>query len=305
MNQAATVVVSTYAADRFEVLRDCIQSLRDQTTPPAEIIVVVDRNPPLLRRVRRDFEGVVTVENDAFPGAGGARNTGLRRVTTPFVAFIDDDAEASHGWLENHLGAYADPLTIGTGGGLEPAWETGRPAWFPPEFDWVVGCTFEGMPAPGGIMRNPISANMTARTDALRAVGGFRPNFGKIGMLSLPEDTDLGIRVLGAFPGHHWRYRPAATARHRVPPERATMAYFFKRCWYEGTGKAQLVGHVGPQGLSSEWEYSRRALPLAFARALRDGAVNRDVDALRRAGAVVLGFVATASGYIVGRVRAT
>jgi glycosyltransferase involved in cell wall biosynthesis len=298
----ATVVVCTYSEDRWEGLLSCIASLRRQTRPPAKVIVVVDRNPALLHRIRSALPDVLALDNDAFPGAGGARNAGIAKVETEFVAFLDDDAEALPRWLEDHLEAYDDPRTAGTGGALEPAWETKRPGWFPPEFDWVVGCTYRGMPTRGGTIRNAISANMTARTSILRGVGGFRPDFGKVGSVSLPEDTDLGIRVLKAFPSHHWRYRPTATALHRVPSQRATLAYFCRRCRHEGAGKAQLASYVGAaEGLSSEREYTHRALPRAVARGISEFALGRDTDGLLRSAAILLGFALTASSYVAAR----
>jgi GT2 family glycosyltransferase len=269
---------------------------------PAEIIVVVDGNPSLLDRVRRAMPDVTTVGNRKFPGAGGARNAGLEKVRTEFVAFLDDDAEALPNWLDEHLAAYTDhPTAIGVGGELEPAWEVGRPRWFPPEFDWVVGCTYRGMPVHDGTIRNAISANMSTRTDVLRTVGGFRSNFGKVGAISLPEDTDLGIRVLEAFPEKQWVYQPSARARHKVPIDRSTFGYFCRRCFNEGIGKARLTAYVGPVGLASEREYTYRVLPRSVARGLARAITRRDLGGLCEAGAVIVGFVIVVAGYLRGR----
>ena len=61
--------------------------------------------------------------------------------------------------------------TPGRGG----AGATGRrPRFFPAEFDWVVGCTYRGMPEEASVVRNLIGANMSFRRSALEAIGGCR-----------------------------------------------------------------------------------------------------------------------------------
>ncbi len=64
------------------------------------------------------------------------------------VAFLDDDAVADERWLEELIRPLDDPLVIGTGGGAAlPRWEAGEPPRFiPPEFYWVVGCSYLGEP---------------------------------------------------------------------------------------------------------------------------------------------------------------
>jgi GT2 family glycosyltransferase len=299
----ATVVICTYAAHRWEGLVAAVRSLENQTHAPARVIVVVDRDPALLERARRELPSVLSLENREFAGAGGARNSALPHLETDVVAFLDDDAQAAPRWLEHHLAAYDDPRVLGTAGALVPNWEDRRPDWFPPEFDWVVGCTFTGLQANDGFVRNPISANMTVRTEALIAVGGFRANFGKVGDVSVPEDTDLGIRILEAFPDRGWKLQPDAVAYHHVPSGRATFRYFCRRCWHEGTGKALLANHVGSSALAVERTYARTVLLRAVVRDMDRVVRHRSRPSALRAGAVGVGFALAALGYIVSRMR--
>jgi GT2 family glycosyltransferase len=80
-------------------------------------------------------------------------------------------------------------------GRVEPIWAASRPHWFPPEFDWVVGASYRGMPQAVTPVRNAWSNNMAIRRTVFLAVGGFRDNFGKTGERSRPEDTDLCLRA--------------------------------------------------------------------------------------------------------------
>jgi GT2 family glycosyltransferase len=218
------------------------------------------------------------------------------------VAFLDDDAEADADWLK-HLGeGFDDEFVLGVGGAIEPAWETSRPVWFPAEFDWVVGCTYRGMPEFAGPVRNLIGANMSFRRSIFDAVGGFNEHVGRVGTLPLGcEETELCIRAGARWPGRAFLYQPQAVVRHKVPRERARWSYFRARCYGEGLSKAAVARLAGRAlGLESEREYVRRALPRGVFEGLRDG-FGRDRAGLRRAGAIAVGLATTGMGYARGR----
>nr|BFE71393.1 hypothetical protein GCM10020092_046940 [Actinoplanes digitatis] len=76
-----------------------VASARSQTYAPAEIVVVVDHNPALFRRARRDLGGVTVLENLYAQGVSGNRNTGAFHTSTSLIAFLDDDTVADPDWL--------------------------------------------------------------------------------------------------------------------------------------------------------------------------------------------------------------
>src|SRR3954469_5166852 len=169
----ASVVICAHTEQRWDELRAALASVRAQTVPAAEVLVVVDHNDALLERAREGLDDdVLVIANDEAKGLSGARNTGTRAARGDVVAFLDDDATAEPQWLGGLLSAYQDPEVIGAGGRIRPRWLGGQPAWFPPEFHWVVGCTYRGMPERRAQIRNPIGANMSARRDLLLEVGG-------------------------------------------------------------------------------------------------------------------------------------
>lgn len=298
-----SVVVCAYTEERWEDLVAAIDSLERQTLPPAELILVVDHNRRLAERAKVAFTEVRVVENSRERGLSGARNSGVTATSGDIVVFIDDDARAAPDLLERLVAGYR-PGVLGVGGAAEPAWPAGRPAWFPPEFDWVVGCTYRGLPAAGGAVRNPIGANMSLRREVLDATGEFSAGIGRLGKLPLGcEETDLCIRASAHFPGQVFLFDPAAQVTHRVTTDRTRLRYFVSRCFAEGRSKAAVAARTGEgPALASERSYTLRALPRGVLRGIAD-ALRGDATGLARAAAIVAGLAITTAGYFDGRLR--
>ncbi len=294
-----SVVICAYTLDRLEVMGEAIASLRAQTLPPHEVVLVIDHAPELLEEARRLWPEVKVVANREQQGLSGARNTGVAEAEGEVVAFLDDDAIAAPDWLAHLAAAYADPGVLGAGGSVHPRWVEQRPGWFPPEFDWVVGCTHSGMPRESGPVRNLVGANMSFRRQPLVEVGGFSHELGRVGTLPVGcEETDLSIRVHQRWPGSEILYDPAAEVEHVVPGTRGKLRYFFDRCRAEGRSKAVLTKMVGSEdGLSSERSYVRQTLPVGVLRGLRD-ALRGDAGGFGRAAMIFLGLAATTGDYL-------
>ncbi|MBA3865304.1 MAG: glycosyltransferase [Solirubrobacterales bacterium] len=297
-----SVVICAYTMDRLEEIGCAIQSVRAQTRQALETILVIDHSPDLLEQSRRRWPDVDVIPNSEARGLSGARNSGVAESRGEVVAFLDDDATAAPDWIEVLARAYADPRVLAAGGTVRPRWLAGRPSWFPPEFDWVVGCTHSGMPAERSAVRNLVGANMSLRRDALEEVGGFRKELGRIGTLPVGcEETDLCIRVSERWPDGVILYDPAATVDHLVPAERGTLRYFRERCGAEGRSKAVLTKMLGSEsGLSEERSYVRRTLPLGFARGAGD-ALRGDPAGLARSAMLGVGLARTTAGYLGAR----
>lgn len=290
-----SVVVCAYADERWNDLVAAVESLRRQTVAPLEIVVVVDHNPALLERARASLPGVTAIENREPRGLGGARNSGVAATRGEVIAFLDDDAAAAQDWVERLGDGYADPAVVGVGGAIDPIWEGGRPAWFPEEFLWVVGCTYRGMPERPAAVRNLIGCNMSFRREVFARLGAFRLGYGC-------DETEFCIRVRQRWPEAALLYQPAARVSHHVAAARPTWRYFRTRCYFEGGSKAVVTWLAGAQdALDSERAYTLRVLPGGVVRGLAD-ALRGDWAGLGRAGAIAAGLAITAGGYLAGRV---
>jgi O-antigen biosynthesis protein len=299
-----TVVVCAYTQRRWPVTTQAIGSVLAQRTPPAEVILVIDHEPRLLRRATVAFPEVTVVANDGPQGLSGARNTGLALAHGEIIAFLDDDAEAEPEWITRLSAHYRDPAVLGVGGPAVPVWEKSRPRWLPPEYDWVVGCSYTGQPRRLSPVRNLIGCNMSFRRDALRRAGGFDCALGRVGKVPVGcEETELCIRLRSQRAGAAILYDPAAVVRHRVSAERATWSYFRRRCFSEGRSKAVVARLAGTDAaLSSERAYVRRTLPEAI---WREVSVSRlgDRAGLLRAAVIAAGLAITGTGYALARTR--
>jgi GT2 family glycosyltransferase len=288
-----SVVICAYTLDRWDDIRAAVASVRAQQPPIDEILLVVDHCPELLARATRELTGLRVLPNRERQGLSGARNTGVAEARGEIVAFLDDDAAADPAWAARLLEGYRDPHVLGVGGLVRPWWQGGRPDWFPAEFDWVVGCSYEGLPRCSGPVRNFIGANMSFRRAEVLAAGGFRTDLGRVGTRPLGcEETELCLRLSERHPDAVLLYQPSAAVRHHVPESRATWAYFRSRCYSEGLSKAMVSRRAGHQrALASERAYLRSTIPHACLRSLRPGADPRTLAALTGGvGATVLGY---------------
>ncbi len=296
-----SVIIAAYTMRRWDDLLAAVASIRAQTVRVLETIVVIDHCPDLLALAARELPPVTVIPNIGCRGAGGARNCGVASSRGEVVAFLDDDAFASPDWLENLLRHFANPQVVGVGGRLDPLWADARPRWFPAEFDWAVGASYRGMPERPVPVRNVWSGNMAIRRRTFDAIQGFRADFGKLGERSRPEDTDLCLRAAMAHDQGTWIYEPSAAATHRVPPQRAHLGFFLRRCLNEGSGKAALAALNGAsQSTSAERHYTRHVLPRAIARGLWEAA-RGDASGGLRSMAIAAGFSLAMTGFVAGR----
>lgn len=98
MRPASTISVVIPTCDRAGLMREAIDSVLCQTSPPLEIIVVdngkeavrLDLASPLIKLLRID----------ALAGVSRARNTGAEIASGEYIAFLDDDDQWSPDYLQ-------------------------------------------------------------------------------------------------------------------------------------------------------------------------------------------------------------
>ncbi|TIC86550.1 glycosyltransferase [Nocardioides sp. GY 10127] len=308
---SSSVVVCAYTERRWEQVVAGLAGIAAQTRTPDAVVLVIDHNPAMLERARRELARgqdagpypVLVVANARPQGASGSRNTGTALVRSEVTVFLDDDAVPEPDWLERLLAPYCDPDVAAVGGHAEPVWPgAGAPAQLAPELWWVVGCTYRGMPTRLTPVRNLWGCNMSVRTEVFRRVGGFDESAGRVEAFPLGcEETELCIRV-GALPGARVLLEPAARVHHHVSSDRVRWRYLRHRSLLEGVSKAAMAARVGDRdATSTEWGYVLRVLPRGVLRGVARGLTGRP-DGWQAAAGIVVSLAMAATGYLRQRV---
>jgi cellulose synthase/poly-beta-1,6-N-acetylglucosamine synthase-like glycosyltransferase len=300
---ATSVVVCTYNDGRLGLLRGTLDAVAAQAPKCDELLIVVDHNAALAARLRRERPDATVIENAGPQGLSGARNTGIAAAKGEILVFLDDDAVPRAGWLRGLIAPFSDPTIAAVGGRAEPAWERGgRPAWFPEELDWVVGCSFRGQQQ--GDARNPIGCSMALRADVLEEVGGFSTQLGRIGTLPVGcEETELGLRINHS--GRRVVLVEDSVVDHFVPRQRSSPRYVLARCFAEGQSKAvvrRLSALDTNRTLDPERAYVS-TLATGMMRSVVGGARQRSAGTLARALLIPLAGAAAAAGFTAATLR--
>lgn len=296
---SVTVIISTYTKARSRYVLACIDSLRSQTLDPEEILLVLDPDEELRKFYTSLVPDCVLIVDSGGRGLSNARNSGVTMASGEIVAFIDDDATADRNWLRNLVDKYRDSDVVGVGGLIIPVWENGRPSWFPEELDWIVGCSYKGLPETETRVRNPIGCNMSFRRDVFQKVGNFKASFGRFGGKLLgSEEAEFSIRLLRKCPNSKIIFDPNAVVYHKIPRTRKTLSYFAKRSFYEGISKG-LLESLEPKAsdtLSVERMYFSHLLRFSISLRLRRIYEPKYFVQLL---AILLSLFLVASGYLI------
>jgi glycosyltransferase involved in cell wall biosynthesis len=200
-------------------------------------------------------------------GLSVARNTGAKAARSPILAYLDDDAVASQGWLQVLCRAYEanDKLAV-AGGKVTLLWPPGveAPCWLSPGLASNLGAYDLGdaivyIDKPG---LTPRGLNYSIRQNFLDKIGGFDVNLGRVGK-NLLSNEELHTTELALSMGWQVAYLPDALVAHNVAPERLQRSWFLNRGWWQGISECyreQLAGRAGVGQLNRGGERFLRGL---------------------------------------------
>lgn len=100
MKALLTIIVPAYNVEKY--IADCLNSLIYQSQMNHKIVIVndgsTDKTEEICLEFKKNNEDLITYVYQENKGLGGARNTGMRYVDTPFLCFLDSDD-----WLNNRF----------------------------------------------------------------------------------------------------------------------------------------------------------------------------------------------------------
>lgn len=256
-----TICICTY--DRYDVLPKAIESAKAQTLDQSLYrIIVVDNSPDHAQAEEfgRAYHKppFLTYHIEETPGLSNARNVGTRDCGTEFIAFMDDDAIASNGWLENLLigfDRFGENVAV-VGGRVDPIWGTERPLWLG---DRMLG--YVSVVNWGGEMRIAnekewlAGTNIAFRTATVTEAGGFDVNLGrKGGGSSLMSNEEVMIVNHLRNKGLRSVYSPEASVRHLVERKRLQRSWFRRRVAWQAVSDYTAEAQAAASSVRKYWE---------------------------------------------------
>ena len=195
----ASVVIIT--AGRRQCLPPCVESLRNQTYRPMEIVVVAGPSKDGSQGYASTLTDAKVCSVDKL-NVAYARNEGVRQSGGDIIVFIDDDAVAHPRWLEELMQVFEreGPSCGGVGGQVINENGPGQPLQ-------AFNNTINLLGEPDQVRLSPaettdtaraeftyfMGANMAFRREAILACGGFDETF-----FYLYEDVDMTVSVAKA-----------------------------------------------------------------------------------------------------------
>lgn len=241
--------------NREQYLGAAIDSLLAQTLDSYEIIVVDNASTDSTAAIAkaRASTGKVRYLYESTLGLSVARNTGAAAAQGPIVAYLDDDAEASAGWLAALLKVFDENAKVAIAGGkVTLIWP---PDAHPPR--WLSADLSSGLGAYdlGDEVRyiqqpsfTPRGLNYAVRKQFLQDVGGFDTHLGRVGK-NLLSNEEQQLTRLALDRGWQVAYIPDALAAHNVAPARMKPGWFLSRSWWQGISESYREQASGTTGL--------------------------------------------------------
>jgi glycosyltransferase involved in cell wall biosynthesis len=233
--------------NRAIFLRQALESLATQSLNPAEYEVVVvdnasaDETAQVVKSFAAQIPNLRYIYEDRL-GLSWARNAGAMATDADFVAYLDDDARAEPGWLEQVLQAFETntPTPAVVGGRVWLNWDGPPPAWLPQRY-WSVYTYLDHGPQARYLapQEHLVGANLAFHRATLLAVGGFDPLLGRKGTSLLSGEE---AAVLERLRGQHALiyYEPSALVWHAVPEARRRKRWLWARLFWDGASQPLL-----------------------------------------------------------------
>jgi glucosyl-dolichyl phosphate glucuronosyltransferase len=241
-----TVVVCTHNRSRDAM--ECIDAVLKEPAGRSVPVLLVDSasesgHAEALDEYSRQYENIELIRSD-IAGLSVARNLAVDAVDSAWVAFLDDDARPQPGWLDTAQRiAEESPEDLAVvGGRILPGWPGDRPSNLGWRWLMFLSCIEEPQQDPEDPIPRCYGANLMLRRSAVREVGGFAVELGRVGGRLLSGEESLLLYQL-FLRGFKVRYRGDLIVEHNIEPERLTVGWVRKRAFWGGV--SEVVGaHV-------------------------------------------------------------
>jgi len=222
MSGISVIVPVKNGASKIE---DCLKGILDQTEIPAEVLIIDGHSNDQTVEIAQKYPVKIFFED--YGTVGGARQVGVEKAQSEYIAFTDSDCIPDKNWLKNLYSEFNDGI-IGVGGGIQ---NIGKGIW-----EESIGYALNSFLGSANSVQDRVLKkkqfvksisgcnSMYQREDVLK-IGGYNTSY------SMNEDTDLNKRLLklGKI-----LYTPDAIVLHN---QDRNLTQFVKRMYSFGFGR--------------------------------------------------------------------
>jgi GT2 family glycosyltransferase len=251
-----SIIIPTY--HRANLLADCLSGLALQRPQNVDFEVLVVDNGDDDGATKRVVEAQAEIPRLRYlqshpPGVSQARNVGLENALGDISVFLDDDEVPHRGWLTAITEPFAleDPKVDIVCGGINPVWESPRPAWLHDRYlsFFSAGVGHEGKNAWSDEPRVMTSkewlleGNCAIRTALVKEAGGFNTDLGRANSSLVSGEGDVleELRRSGAVAFS----APKALVDHLIHSDRLSKDWLIQRIFAQGVTKAITMQKTG------------------------------------------------------------
>ena len=245
----ASVIIPTL--NRCVLLENAINSVikQDFDCTKFEIIIVDNGSADGTKNIvseliKRNPHHAICYIYDDVPGLLTGRHRGAKEAKSDILIFVDDDIEASPGWLEAICSTFRDPDIQLVGGKCLPIYDVVPPEWEKSLWSRNNGlkmCCYYSLIDQGDIQKDTdpnyiFGLNFCIRKQAFFDCGGFHPDCIPKRLQKYQGDGETGLTMKFTKKGLRAVYEPKALIYHHVTQERLTVEYLENRMFYSGVG---------------------------------------------------------------------
>lgn len=239
-----SIIICTYNREKY--IYNALKSIAEQDYPRDSYEIVVinnnssDKTEDICLDFQKDYPHIkFQYHIETQQGLSFARNKGIEESKGDILIYLDDDAEAVPGYLQEYDAFFRQyPEAIAAGGKIIPCFEGEEPRWMSKITRALLGGEInlgeKTKPFKSG--KYPGGGNSAYRSWAFEKFGAFNTSLGRSGAsLVGSEEKDMYDRFRKE--GFLFYYLPKAAILHHVSASRFSKEHFKKLSYAIGVGE--------------------------------------------------------------------
>ena len=246
-NFTLTVAICTH--NRPVDVADCLEALYSQDLSNVQVIVVDSASRPDARHAlvqaiaeRANLE-LIRLDTS---GLSAARNAAVEAALAPWFACLDDDVVPARDWVAQakRLTAEARANCAIIGGRVDPLYPSDVTIRTGPRWRQLLSLVQDQGEGERAGNAKVVGANVIFRRNALRGIGSFSDQLGRVGEVQLSGEEKLVVERLRKT-GWKIFYSDQLRVEHKILHLRLTRQWAAKRAYWDGVSDQKIRRLMG------------------------------------------------------------